>query len=136
MTEAELAARLSRDLNSLASEAEWTTTGSGDQPQGSYTDAIADAKAAADVDDLTTATAAQIVSIRRTALLACYDRLVNYYATLVDITVGPRQERLSQLLGAVERARQASVGRVAQGVTIRRGPAVDYTAGGGDDSDA
>lgn len=132
MTDAELAARLSRELNSLAEEADWSTEATTGQPQGSYSDAIADAKEAVGISDLTTATAAQLKSIKRLALLACYDRLMNYYATLTDITVGPRKEELSQLLGAVERARQATVGRVAVGFTIRRGPAVDYTTGGGD----
>ena len=51
-------------------------------------------------------------------------------------TVGQRRESLSQLLAAVERARLTSVGRRATGFTLKRGPAMDYTAGGGDSDDA
>lgn len=134
MTEQQLAERLSRDLNQLALEANWSITATPTQPYGNYTDAIDDAKIAIGVTgNLADATAVQVKRVRLAALGFCYDRLANYYATLCDITVGPRKEELSQLLGAVERAKQATLGGIGKGFVITKGPLRDWTAGGGDE---
>lgn len=135
MTDAELAARLHRDLAQLATDAGWSTVATTGQALGHYTDAVADAKEALGLDDLADATPAQRKRVRQLALGACLERLERHYATLVDIDVGQRSERLSQIAGAIARLRAASAtggGAVAQGLTIRRGAAVDYTAGEGD----
>src|SRR5262245_36895344 len=90
MTEADLMNRLVRDLGPLAVDAQRSTTATSDQPQGSYSDPIADAKEGAGVTAaLSTVTAvATIRLIRRLALLACLERLELHYATLVDTTTG------------------------------------------------
>jgi hypothetical protein len=137
MSASDLAARLARDLGSLASDAGWSAEATSGQPQGHYTDAIADAMDDIGVDDLAEATPAHLRRVRQAALLTCLERLELYYATLTDIRVGQRDEKLSQIASAIGRIREAAhlAGTsVAKGVRLRRGPAVDYTAGEGDDA--
>jgi hypothetical protein len=140
MTDAELASKLHRDLQGLALEAGWATAATLDQPQGHYSDLIADAKADVGVTIWAAASAAQIKRVRQLALLACLDRLELHFATLTDLKVGQREERLSQIGAAVARARaggsRGAGTAAAVGFTLRRGPAVDYSAGEGDASDA
>lgn len=136
MTEAELAARLHRDLNALADEAGWSATPTDGQPQGHYSDPIADALAAQGLDALADATSAQIVAVRRVALGLCLDRLAAYYAALVDIRAGEREEKLSQLRDSIPAVRASLIGRTAVGVRLpgRRYP--DYGPSSGDEADA
>jgi hypothetical protein len=139
MTDADLAAKLHRDLSALATEAGWSPAATTGQDQGHYTDPIADAKADVGVTDLSAATAGQRRRVRQLALLACLDRLELYFATLADLAVGQRDEKLSQIGAAVARARGTlrSAGTAAAvGFTLKRGPATDYAAGEGDLADA
>lgn len=136
MTAAELAQRLHRDLAALAADAAWSPTATTGQAQGHYTDPIADAMADVGLDDLADATAAQLKRVRQLALGACLERLELHYAAVTDLKVGQRDEKLSQIGAALTRIRAsapAAGGGVARGVTIRRGPAVDYSTGEGDD---
>ena len=86
------------------------------------------------------ATAAQVRRVRQLALLGCLDRLELHFATLTDLKVGQRDEKLSQIGAAVARARaggsRSGGTSAAVGFTLRRGPAIDYTAGEGDATDA
>lgn len=135
MTDADLAARLHRDLAALAADAGWATTATTGQAQGHYSDPIADAKADVGVSDLATATVAQQKRVRQLALGICLERLELHYAAQVDLRVGQREERLSQIgaqLARIRASAPAAGGGVGRGATIRRGPAVDYSAGAGD----
>src|SRR5215831_15916867 len=112
ITETELMNRLVRDLGPLAVDAQWSTTATGDQPQGSYSDPIADAKEGAGLNAaLSTVTAAATITlVRRLALLACLERLELHYATLVDTTSGGDSgdtitQKLSQVRVAVGQVR-------------------------------
>jgi hypothetical protein len=121
MTEAELMNRLSRDLGPLAVDAQWSTAAYSGQPQGSYSDAIADAKEAAGVvGNLPAVTdGPTVVLVRRLALLACLERLELHYASLVDTTTtaGAAGEavtqKLSQVRAAIGSVRTALVATVA-----------------------
>lgn len=135
MTDAELAARLHRDLAQMAADAGWATAATEGQALGHYTDLVADAKEAVGVEDLAAATATQRRRVRLAALGGCLERLERHYATLTDITVGQRDEKLSQIAAAIGRLRAAGAtggSSVGQGFTLKRGPAVDYSAGEGD----
>lgn len=128
MTPAQLAARLHRDLGALAADAGWDTIGVDDQPQGSYSDPIADALEAAGLADLEDATAAELKAIRRTALSLCLDRLELHYAQAVDTSGDGLSESFSQIGQAIARARANLVGRVAVGANLRGVRRVDYDA--------
>lgn len=137
MTADELAQRLHRDLAALAADAGWSPTATEGQAQGHYTDALSDALAEVGLDDLADATTAQGKRVRQLALGACLARLELHYAAVTDIKVGQRDEKLSQIGAALSRIRAsapAAGGGVGVGFTIRRGPAVDYTTGDGDDA--
>ena len=139
MTEADLAARLHRDLSALATEAEWSVTATTGQAYGSYTDPIADAKTEIGVSgDLDDATDAQQIAVRQAALRVCLDRLELHFTTYTDLRVGERDEKLSQIRTALAAARLALsvAGGIARGLTIRRGPQIDYTTHDGDETDA
>lgn len=131
MTESELAGRLHRDLGALALDVEWSTVVTDEQPQGSYTDPIADAKEEAEIEDLEDATAAQLKSIKRTALNLCFDRLLIHYAATVDVSGDGKSESFSQISIQIERARTAVLGRAAKGAKLRGYPRPDYTLGEG-----
>ncbi len=155
MTEIELALRLARELGPLAVDAGWsagTTTG---QPEGHYSDPIADAKAAMDIiGDLVdaTLTSAQAIELRDRALLGCLERLELHYATKTDSTVSAGlggdslAQKLSQVQAAISKVRARVDAKVAaafqratdrssaQGVTIRGRSRPDYTVGGGDET--
>jgi hypothetical protein len=137
MTDADLAQRLHRDLAALAADAGWSPAATEGQPQGHYSDPIADACADVGVADLAAATVVQRKRVRQLALSACLERLELHYAAQADLKVGQRDEKLSQIsaaLGRIRASAPAAGGGVAQGFTLRRGPAVDYTTGGGDDA--
>ncbi len=120
MTEADLMNRLVRDLGPLAVDAQWSTTAGVDQPQGSYSDPIADAKVGAGVSgDLADVTAsATLVLVRRLALLACLERLELHYVTLVDTASGGEAggsvtQKLSQVRTAIGQVRATLAATVA-----------------------
>jgi hypothetical protein len=149
MTDAELAARLSRELGPLAVDAGWSATASTGQAQGHYTDPIADARAAMAITG--TLTAAQEIELRDRALLGCLERLELHYATRTDSTIGAgadsHVEKLSQVHSAIARVRARVDAKVsaafarstdqssAQGVSIRGRSRPDYTVGGGDETE-
>lgn len=128
MTPAQLAARLHRDLGALASDAQWDTVGVDDQPQGSYSDPIADALEAAGLTDLEDATAAQLKAIRRAALSLCLDRLELHYTQAVDVSGDGQSQALSQISQAIARARANLLGHVAVGANLRGVRRPDYDA--------
>lgn len=133
MTNAALAARLHRDLGWLATEAEWSTTSDDeDQPQGHYTDPIEDALEAEGVESLADATAAERKAVRRVALLGCLDKLEIHFAALVDTTLGPRADRMSQISEAIGRIRGTQGGKVGKGVRVPRAYP-DWTTQGDED---
>lgn len=136
MTEVELATRLHRDLTALATEAGWSVTATTGQSYGSYTDAIVDAKTDAGVTgDLADATAAQLATVRSASLQACLVRLELHFAAYADLKVGERDEKLSQLRGALASARAniGGGGATATSFRLRRGKQVDYTTSTGDE---
>jgi len=142
VTEAELAARLARDLGPLATDAGWSATATAGQSEGHYSDAIADAKDdlgfAGDLGDATL-TPAQLAELRDRALLVCLERLERYYITLVDTSSGTGEGSQAQKLSQVQKAlvlvrtnldRKMSVSR---GVKLRGRRRPDYTLGEGDE---
>ncbi len=137
MTPAELAARLHRDLATLAVDAEWNTSASTGQPEGHYSDPIADAMSDAGVSDLTTAAPAQLKAIRTAALGGCLDRLERHYATLVDTAQGSLNQKLSQTFAAISQLRErisqpsANTANTATGANLRGRRRPDYTLGSG-----
>jgi hypothetical protein len=154
MTEAELAARLARDLGPLAADASWSAAAALGQAQGHYTDPIADAKDDAGVtDDLSDVTEMDALRlIRRLALLACLERLELHYATLVDTSTGGDSgsqivQKLSQVRQAIGVVRVALTKAIAtseaaavvaaaaptkaSGVNLRGHRRPDYDVGGG-----
>ncbi len=137
MTADELAQRLHRDLAALAADARWSPDPTDGQAQGHYTDPISDALGDVGLGDLADASAGQLKRVRQLALGACLERLELHYAAVTDLKVGQRDEKLSQIGTALSRIRAsapAAGGGVAVGFTLRRGPARDYTTGGGDDA--
>jgi hypothetical protein len=152
MTEIELAARLARELGPLATDAGWSSAATTDQPQGHYSDPIADAKEAmaitGDLSDATL-TAAQAIELRDRALLGCLERLELHYATKTDTQIGAggdsQAQKLSQVQAAIAKVRARVDAKVAaayaratdrssaQGVSIRGRRRPDYTVGGGDE---
>ena len=125
MTEADLMNRLVRDLGPLAVDAQWSTTATAGQPQGSYSDAIADAKEGAGVSgDLADAvTSATLTLVRRLALLACLERLELHYASLVDTTTGGDSgdtitQKLSQVRQAIGQVRAQLATSVATSTMV------------------
>lgn len=141
MTEAELAARLARDLGPLATDAGWSAAVTADQPQGHYSDAIADATAAMGIaGELVDAalSAAQVGELRDRALVGCLERLELHYSTLVDTVAGGggATQKLGQVrlsIGQVRGRLDLRVGAAAQGVKVRGQRRPDYTAGAGDE---
>ncbi|HEY3233016.1 MAG TPA: hypothetical protein VGJ87_27540 [Roseiflexaceae bacterium] len=158
MIEADLMNRLVRDLGPLAVDAQWSTTATSDQPHGSYSDPIADAKAGAGVvGDLADVTAAATLTlVRRLALLACLERLELHYATLVDTTTGGDSgdtitQKLSQVRQAIGQVRTqlaasvtsatsagtaTSAPTMAQGLNLRGRRRPDYDVDAGNSTDA
>ncbi len=152
MTDAELAARLARELGPLAVDAQWSVAATANQLYGHYTDAMADAKAVLGVDgalDQATLTTVQLQELIQRALLACLERLELHYATLVDTTVGSgdgaQQQKLSQVRAAISQVRGRLASAVharstavsdappaARGVRLRGRRRPDYTLGEGD----
>jgi hypothetical protein len=120
MTEADLMNRLVRGLGPLAVDAQWSTTATTGQPQGSYSDPIADAKEGAGVSgDLSAVTTwATLILVRRLALLACLERLELHYVTLVDTSSGGESggsvtQKLSQVRAAIGQVRATLAATIA-----------------------
>ncbi|KPV49008.1 hypothetical protein SE17_35020 [Kouleothrix aurantiaca] len=150
MTEAELAARLARDLGPLAADAEWSATATAGQAQGHYTDAISDAKAVLGVDGAladATLSSNQLLELKARALLGCLERLELHYTTLVDSSAGTgagaQVQKLSQVQAGIARVRtrlatavhaQSSVATApATGVNVRGQKRPDYSLGEGNE---
>lgn len=138
-TRAELAARVARQLSALAGDAGLSAVASGSQTEGDYTDAIdAGLRAVGAVDEDTDEPDVRALDAASldTALAAIerelLKRLQRYYASVVDLKVGQRDEKLSQI-GAALRALTAgggasgSAGKVVTR-TLRR-EARDYELG-------
>ena len=151
MTEAELAARLSRDLGPLAEDANWSATATAGQAQGHYTDAIADAKAVLGVDGAladAVMNGNQLLELAARALLACLERLEIHYTSLVDSSAGTgagaQQQKLSQVQAGIARVRtrlaaavhaQSSVASApATGANVRGQKRPDYSLGEGNEA--
>ncbi len=127
MIESELAQRLARDLGPLAIDAGWLADAAGGQPQGSYSDPIADAKQAAGVSGELAGVAdpATLALVRQLALRACLERLELHYATLVDTTTGGETtvtQRLSQVRQAISQVRQNLAAVIAAGAAPPASP--------------
>ena len=148
MTEAELAARLARDLGPLAADAEWSATATAGQDQGHYSDAISDAKAVLGVEGaLASATLSsnQLLELMARALLGCLERLELHYTTLVDSSAGTgagaQQQKLSQVQAGIARVRQRLAAAVhaqsspATGVNVRGQKRPDYSLGDGNEAE-
>lgn len=121
LTRAQLADKVHRKLDSLASDASFSTTPALSQTEGSYTDAIdAGLRTAGAIDPETDLPDVRYLdsgsldmaldAIEREML----ERLMRHYATLTDIRVGDRDEKLSQIGAQVARmaSPRASGGKV------------------------
>lgn len=109
-TRAVLAERVNRKLGALATDAALSTTLSGAQTEGSYTDAIdAGLRTIGAVDpetdqpDVRSVDAEQVSALLDAIEREVLEQLQRHYAVLVDISVGQRKESLSQI-GAALRA--------------------------------
>lgn len=132
MIEQDLAARLQRDLQALATDAGWDYQATAtDQPYGSYTDPITDALeiAAVTQGQLNVAPVATQRLVRRLALGGCLDRLERYYATLVDTTTDGVHQKLSQIRESIALLRKDAAPVVASGVNLRGIKRPDYALG-------
>jgi|FLYN01.1.fsa_nt_gi hypothetical protein len=125
-TRAELAAMVHRKLGQLATDASLSTTASGDQTEGSYTDAIdAGLRSVGAIDPETDL--ADVRWLDAGLLDTCLDaierevleRLQRHYAVLTDIKVGERDEKLSQIGAAI--AKLTGSGRPGGGKVVVRG---------------
>lgn len=121
MDRATLAQTVHRRLRALAEDAGLSTTASGSQTEGDYTDAIdAALRALGLVDpdtgalDISFAQVAQHNSLIGMVSGEMLVQLEVHYATLTDIKVGDREEKLSQIRAAV-RALGSTAGTVAAG---------------------
>lgn len=124
-TRAQIAELLARKLGALASDAALDRTPSGSQTEGAYTDAIDSALRSLDAldpetdePDIRAIRAAQLDPLLAAAERALLERLQRHYALMVDITVGQRSERLSQIGQAI--AQLAAAGAAAAPVGGRR----------------
>lgn len=129
MTDADLAARLGRDLGALGTDAGWSTSATAGQEQGHYTDPITDAKDAYGVTgDLDAAELATQRKVQKLAFLYCLDRLQVHYAALVDTSEAGLSQSWSQIADRIHQLR----GRFGRGVQLRGRRRPDYTLDGGD----
>lgn len=115
ITRALLAARVARKLSALATDASLSSTPAGTQTEGDYTDAI-DAglrsvgaiNPETDLPDVRYLDSSNIDSVMDQVQREMLERLQGYYASLVDIEVGPRKEKLSQIGAAIARMTSAA----------------------------
>ena len=126
-TRAELAAHVHRKLDALATDANLSTTASSTQTEGSYTDAVdAGLRTVGAIDPET-----DLPDVRwldASSLDTCLDaieremleRLQRHYATLTDIEVGPRKEKLSQIAQALRALMSGGQGGGSGKVVVRR----------------
>lgn len=126
LTRANIAARVERKLAQLATDASLSTTASGTQTEGSYTDAIdAGLRAVGAVDpetdqpDVRWLDSGSIDSLADQVEREMLERLLRYYAIVVDIEVGERSEKLSQIGKAIQSAISAQQSGGAK-VVVRR----------------
>lgn len=126
MDRATLATLVHRRLSSLASDAGLTTQASDGQSEGSYTDAIDAAlrtlgayeatTGLLDSSLLTVAQHNQAISLVTQSMLQL---LQFHYSTLVDIKVGAREEKLSQIRQALAGLAGSGAGSAARQVMLR-----------------
>ena len=138
VTRAEVAARVHRKLAGLASDAGLVTIASGAQTEGDYTDAI-DAglravgaiDAETDLPDERALTAAAVDTLLDAVEREVLERLQRHYAVLTDLRVGDRDEKFSQIGGAIARLTGASSASGPGKVVVRtlRREARDYELG-------
>lgn len=108
MTRAAVAARVHAKLGLLATDMSYSTTPSGALTEGSYTYAIdTGLRQSGAIDPMTDEPdirwVANIDSLLAVVEFAMLERLQRDYATMTDITVGQRSERLSQIASAIEK---------------------------------
>src|SRR5690242_3038673 len=115
-TETELALRLGRDLGPLTTDAKWSVTATDDQPQGAYSDAIADALNDMGLASVSVATTTQYNELKDRALLHCLERLEIHYTTLVDSSTGQGEGGVTQKLSQIQQSITRVRGRVALAV--------------------
>jgi hypothetical protein len=138
LSRSELAARVHRKLDALATDASFSTTTSGAQTEGSYTDAVDAGLRAVGAIDVET-NLPDVRYLDAGLLDSCLDaieremleRAQRHYAALTDIKVGDRDEKLSQIaktIGALSAGGQGGArGKVVMR-TLRR-EANDYELG-------
>lgn len=135
-TRAELAAIVARKLATLASDAGLSTTSSGAQTEGSYTDAVdAGLRAVGALDDETdeidirALTSSLLDSCVQQIERAILEQLHAHYAVLVDTDEGPLRQKLSQIATAIKSlgsGSAAAAGGRAVVVRAMRRSAADY----------
>lgn len=128
-TRARLAAIVARKLAALATGAEISTTPSGEQTEGGYTDAIDAALRAigaidpeSDLPDTRYLTAGSLDSLLQQIERAMLEQLQIYYAGFVDTTEGPLAQKLSQIGAALARLTSSGAGGSGGGgpIVIRK----------------
>jgi hypothetical protein len=114
MTRAAVAARVHTKLGLLATDMSYTTTSSGALTEGSYTYAIdTGLRQSGAIDPMTDEPDIRRVStwvvdtLLSVVEFAMLERLQRDYATMTDITVGQRSERLSQIASAIDKLKGA-----------------------------
>lgn len=126
-TRAQLADKVHRKLDALATDASLSTTSSGTQTEGSYTDAVdAGLRAVGAIDAETDLP--DVRYLDSSLLDSCLDaveremleRLARHYAVLTDIQVGERQEKLSQIAAAIGRLTGSGGGKASGKVVVRQ----------------
>ncbi|HEX9441330.1 MAG TPA: hypothetical protein VF909_16715, partial [Roseiflexaceae bacterium] len=134
-TRAELAAITARQLAALASDAGYSTTASGAQTEGNYTDAVdAGLRSVGAIDpesdtpDIRGLTQALLDSCLQAIERAMLERLQRYYALMVDTEAGPIKEKLSQIAAGLKSLTSSGQGGKAGAVVVRnlRRSAADY----------
>ena len=114
MTRAAVAARVHTKLGLLATDMSYNTTSSGALTEGSYTYAIdTGLRQSGAIDPMTDEpdvrwmATTHIDSLLSVVEFAMLERLQRNYATMTDITVGQRSERLSQIASAIDKLKGA-----------------------------
>lgn len=126
MDRATIAATIHRKLGQLATDAGLSTAATTGQSEGSYSDAIDAALRQLGAYDTNTllldAGLVPITSINTLLRLVegeMLDRLQRHYALLVDIKVGQRDEKLSQIRAAIASLASSAGGRSGAPVIVR-----------------
>ena len=110
ITRANIAAAAARKLGRVATDRSYSTTASGSQTEGDYTDAVDDALRSlgsispeTGLPDVRWLDESLVKGVIDTALQAMLEKAAIDYGVEVDITLGPHSERLSQKREALEK---------------------------------